>query len=115
MMNLSLEWKCRKILVSRNRPAGGVGQVTESSSNGQPAVDIHLALCADIYMPVHDRRDVEPQGNAGTVPCRILFAVVKFMRHIRSVIGVESRRLVACVPDSGAEQPHDAVVDSVRG
>jgi hypothetical protein len=31
-----------------------------SSSNGQQAVDIYLVLCAYIYMPVHDGRDVEP-------------------------------------------------------
>jgi hypothetical protein len=31
-----------------------------SSSNGEQAIDIYLVLCAYIYMPVHDHRDVEP-------------------------------------------------------
>ena len=31
-----------------------------SSTTGQQAVDIYFVLCAYIYMPVYDGRDVEP-------------------------------------------------------
>ncbi len=38
------------------------GRKAMRSSSWQQTVDIHLALCADIYMPVHNHRDVKPQG-----------------------------------------------------
>jgi hypothetical protein len=37
-----------------------VGIFPCASSNGQQTVAVYLVLCAYIYMPVHDRRDVEP-------------------------------------------------------
>ena len=84
-------------------------------SNGEHAINIYFVLCAYIYMAIHDHREVESQGKAGAIPAGILLAIVEFMRHIRSIIGVEGRGLVGCVPNFGAEQPHYAIGEPVGG
>src|SRR5271167_4614945 len=84
------------------RAAGLLRAFRVPLSNRQQAVDIYLVLRAYIYMPVHHHRDVEAEGKTGAVPSCVLLAVIEFMRHIRSIISVESRGLVGCVPDFGA-------------
>src|ERR1700685_420246 len=66
-------------------------------------------------MPVHDHRDVEPQGQAGPVAPGILLTIVEFVGDICSIVSVENCRLVAPVPNLGAEHPHDTIFGSVGG
>src|SRR5271170_3482592 len=66
-------------------------------------------------MPIHDGRDVESKRWASAVAPGILLAIVEFVGDIRSVVGIENRRPIGCVPNLGAKHPNNAVLGSVGG